>query len=72
VVAVEHRYSFCVCDEKLGDLLANNKKYVEWRRLVVFPFEANDVLQFALLDAPAADVDGDVFILMRVLEQLSD
>ena len=35
---------------------------------VILPIVSGYILQFALLDGAAADVDGDVFVLVRVFE----
>lgn len=39
---------------------------------MVFPLEANDVLKLSLFNVAATDIDSDVFILMRILQELPD
>lgn len=39
---------------------------------MVFPLVTDDILEFFLFDVSAADVDGDVFVLVGILEELLD
>lgn len=39
---------------------------------MVLPLEADYILQFSFLNAAAADIHGDIFILVRVLQKLPD
>ena len=72
MVAVKDCYSFRVCHQKLWDLFADDEEDIEGRSLVVFPLEANDVLKLSLFNVAATDIDSDVFILMRILQELPD
>ena len=72
VVAVKHCNPVVVLFQEGRYFVADAKEGVEGRGLVVFPFVAADVLEFFVLDAPPADVDGDVFVLMCILEKLPD
>lgn len=53
-------------------MLADDEKDIERGRLVVLPLEADYILQFSLLYAAPADIHGDIFILVRVLQKLPD
>ena len=56
----------------MWNLLADDEEHIERWRFVVLPFKANDIFQFSLLYAAPADIHGDIFILVGVLQQLPD
>jgi hypothetical protein len=72
VIAVKNSDSLRISNQKFCNLLADDEKNVERRRLVVLPLEADYILQFSFLNAAAADIHGDIFILVRVLQKLPD
>lgn len=70
VVAVKHRDPLLVLSQKVSHLVADIEERVEGWRLVVLPLVAHHVLQHALIDAPPADVDRDIFVLVFVGQEL--
>jgi hypothetical protein len=70
MVAVKYSYPVAIFLQEGGNFIADSKESIKGRSFMVFPFVATDILELFILDASSTDVDGDVFVLVSILEKL--
>ena len=72
MVAMKYPDPLDIASQVGGDLLTNNKQYLKRWGLVILPIIGLHVLQFVSFNTAAADVNSDIFVLMRSLQKLLD
>lgn len=72
MITVKHSDSLRISSQVLRYLVADNKKSIEWRSLMIFPLVADNILKHCLVYTSTTDIDCNVFIMMLSLHEFSN
>lgn len=72
VVAVEYGDTFVVFLEEMSYFVTDGEEGVEAGSFVIFPLVTLNILEYGLVDASSADVNGDVFVGVSDFEEFSN